>query len=251
MTRANHLKSQPTKSSRSIRLQKFLSEAGVTSRRKAEELITAGKIKVNGTTVRELGSRVDPELDAVTVDGKRVQLEEKFLYLFHKPTKVITSLSDPRGRPTIADYTADMPVRLFPVGRLDFDVSGLLLLTNDGDLADRLLHPRHKTERVYWAVVSGELSKDKFTVLKKGVALDDGEGRLVSARELKDSPAVRRILREIQPGQAAVEVSAEEGRNHFIKRMLAAVELPVLRLVRVQFGPYKLGNLRPGELRRV
>ncbi len=240
-------------SSVELRLQKFLSEAGVTSRRKAEDLIRAGLVRVNGRSVTELGTKINPAKDSVEVRGKPVRAQEKLLFCFHKPSQVVSTLADPHGRKCVRDFLKGVGARLYPIGRLDYDVAGLLLLTNDGDYMERILHPRFEVERVYWARVKGKVEPSKLELLRKGIELEDGPGKAVRAKRLEESKALLELL---GPGQGNVpheyiEVAVREGRNHFVKRLLAAVDLPVVRLSRVSFGPFSLTDLRPGKLRKV
>jgi pseudouridine synthase len=234
-----------------IRLQKFLSEAGVTSRRDGERLIRDGRVSVNGTVVTVLGTKVTPESDRVAVDGRIVSRETKRLFIFHKPTGVVTTLRDPHAKKTIASYTRTLDVRVFPVGRLDADVCGLLLLTNDGDFAEQQLHPRFGVKRVYWAFIEGPASARLFATLRKGVDLRDGIARAIAARTRRYDRQVRHVLGELPLGASVVEIVVDEGRNHFVKRLLARAGHRVLRLARVRFGPYDLGDLPVGEIREI
>jgi 23S rRNA pseudouridine2605 synthase len=219
------------------RLQKALARAGLGSRRACERMVIEGRVTVNGK-VAEPGARVDPASDRVEVDGVRVPLAPELrYYVLNKPPGVVTTLRDPQGRRTIAEFIPAGP-RVFPVGRLDRDSEGLLLLTNDGELANRLTHPRYGVEKEYLAEVEGAPSERALARLVKGVELDDGPARAVSARQVG---ATR--------GRGAVRVVMAEGRKREVRRMLAAVGLPVRRLVRVRMGPLRLGSLRPGEVR--
>ncbi|MCL4162219.1 UNVERIFIED_CONTAM: hypothetical protein GTU68_000395 [Idotea baltica] len=220
------------------RLQKFIASCGVCSRRRAEELIKAGRIKVNGAIVVELGSKVDPAKDQVTFDDKPLGIDLPILYRFYKPTNMVTTLSDPQGRVSLADVVSQIPTRVFPVGRLDRDVSGLLLLTNDGEFSESILHPRNNVRRTYEAVVGGAVTKKSIDSLLGGVELEDGLGRFLSGKAAsKDRPS------------SVVRVQCSEGRKHFVKKMLGAVRHPVLELIRTSFGPYSLGDMQVGELR--
>lgn len=223
----------------------------MASRRKAEELIVSGAVRLNGRVVRELGTKIDPTSDTVVVSGKVLQREAPVLYRFHKPRKVVSTLADPEGRTCIADFVSELPERLFPVGRLDYDVSGLLLLTNDGELAERMLHPRFGARRTYWAKVQGKLSGEALHRLVRGVRLKDGRGRALEARTLPASKLRESLLgRRPEKGESDfLELVVTEGRNHFVKRLLEAVGHPVLSLSRVGYGDYRLEKLRPGELR--
>ncbi len=220
------------------RLQKVLARAGVASRRAAEQLIVAGRVSVNGKLVTELGTRVHPGRDEVRVDGKAILAEEPVYYALHKPPKMITSLSDPEGRPCVGDLAREVDERIFPVGRLDWDAEGLLLLTNDGALANRLTHPRYGVPRTYDAKVRGAPSEAVLEALRAGVRLEDGMARPES---------VERVGRAKK--NTWVRVVVAEGRPHLVKRLLEAVGHPVQRLRRVAYGGVLLERLEPGELR--
>jgi 23S rRNA pseudouridine2605 synthase len=222
-----------------VRLQKVLAAAGVGSRRHCEELIGAGRVEVDGQTVRRFGARVDPEHQIIRVDGKRIPARQDIVYLaFNKPPKVLTAMSDDRGRRTIADFLGDRAERLFHVGRLDYDTEGLMLLTNDGELAHRLAHPSYEVAKTYVAEVPGPVSRDLGRRLATGVELEDGVAVADRFRVLEQAGS-----------RALVEITLHEGRKHIVRRMLAEVGHPVSRLVRTTVGPIKLGNLRPGETR--
>ncbi|MDQ6714667.1 MAG: rRNA pseudouridine synthase [Actinomycetota bacterium] len=224
-----------------VRLQKLLAAAGVGSRRVCENLITAGRVEVDGQVVTELGVRIDPDQQTVHVDGVRVQLDESRVYLaFNKPTGVVSTMSDDLGRVSIADYVGNRPQRLFHVGRLDADTEGLLLLTNDGYLAHRLQHPSYGVLKTYLAQIPGPVPRDLGRRLREGVELDDGPVK-VDSFKVVDS----------QPGRALVEVVLHEGRKHVVRRMLDAVGHPVLTLVRTQVGPIRLGDLKSGRMRKL
>lgn len=222
-----------------VRLQKVLADAGLGSRRACESLIAEGRVEVDGVVVRELGTRVDPETQAVHVDTMRITTQADRVYLaLNKPAKVVTSMSDPEGRKTIADYLRDRPERLFYVGRLDYDTEGLLLLTNDGDLSNRLTHPSYEVPKTYLAQVRGPVPKDAGARLRDGIELEDGIAHADSFR-----------LIDSTPGHALVELVLHSGRNRIVRRMLEAVGTPVERLVRTHFGPIALAEQRPGKLR--
>jgi 23S rRNA pseudouridine2605 synthase len=221
------------------RLQKVLARAGLGSRRVCEELIRAGRVTVNGQ-VAELGVRIDPQSDRVELDGARVPLDPELrYYMLHKPHGVVTTSKDPQGRPDVSAYYP-AGERVFPVGRLDRETEGLLLLTNDGELANRLMHPRYEVEKEYLAEVDGTPNAKALAQLVRGVELDDGIARARSARPVAGSR-----------GRSAVKVVMTEGRKREVRRMLNAVGLPVRRLVRVRLGPIRLGRLRAGEVREL
>lgn len=221
-----------------VRLNKVLSTAGLGSRRAVEELVRAGRVSVGGRVVTDLGQRVDPERDQVTVDGSRVVVDRRRRYwLLNKPAGVVTTASDPQGRPTVVQMVPAQP-RVFPVGRLDRDTEGLLLLTNDGDLAYRLTHASFGVEKRYLAEVE-QLPRDALARLRKGVVLEDGPARAERARTVGGGAGRRRT----------VEVVMVEGRNREVRRLLDAVGAPVRRLVRTGVGPLRLTGLAPGEYR--
>lgn len=224
------------------RLQKIISQAGIASRRRAEELITAGRVTVNGLVVAELGAKVEPGRDIVAVDGQRLAGEEKVYVLLHKPRGVVTTLSDPRGRKTVADLTAAIAERLYPVGRLDYNTEGLLLLTNDGALTHGLTHPRHEIDKTYIATVAGKPGEEKLDRLRIGVRLEDG----VTA------PArVRLTGYDPEKNAATLEIVIHEGRNRQIRRMCEAIGHPVEKLKRVQFAFLTLAGVRRGAYRHL
>lgn len=221
-----------------IRLQRFLARAGIASRRAAEELIRQGRVKVNGLKA-EIGSRVDPARDEVRLDGRLISLETQLIYLaLHKPRNCVTTARDPQGRSTVFDFLPDLGVRIFPVGRLDYDADGLLLLTNDGELANRLLHPRYGISKVYEVKVKGHPDGMALQRLRLGVELDEGT----------TAPAGVELIREL-PTAAWIKIRLHQGWNRQIKRMGEAVGHPVLRIRRIAYGPVRLGKMRPGEFR--
>ncbi|MGH7507408.1 MAG: pseudouridine synthase [Longimicrobiales bacterium] len=227
--------------SEGVRLQKFLSRAGVASRRRSEELIRAGRVRLNGEVVREMGVRIHPRRDEVVVDGRRVQTAPALWIAVHKPEGVVITRSDPEGRRTVYDLLPPSARKLFHVGRLDYGSAGLLLLTNEGEVANRLLHPRYGVDRVYEVEVDGRPTESTLRRLKSGVALEDGTGR---------AHAVRRID-EVDGGGSRLRITLREGRNREVRRMLEAVGHPVRRLVRVRYGPIRLGDLPSGRWRRL
>jgi pseudouridine synthase len=224
-----------------VRLQKVLAAAGVGSRRHCEELIGEGRVEVDGQVVRRFGARVDPENQVIRVDGRRIPGRQDVVYLaFNKPRKVLTAMSDDRGRAVITDFVGDRAERLFHVGRLDYDTEGLMLLTNDGELAHRLAHPSYEVAKTYLAEVPGPVPKEVGRRLAAGVDLEDGLAIADRFRVLDQSGK-----------KALVEITLHEGRKHIVRRMLAEVGHPVNRLVRTRIGPVKLGDLRPGATREL
>jgi 23S rRNA pseudouridine2605 synthase len=217
-----------------VRLNAYLARAGVASRRKADELIKAGRVTVNGEP-GQLNTFVDKH-DQVELDGQPVTRQPLAYVLLHKPSGVVTTASDPQGRPTVVELVSDHAVRLVPVGRLDADTTGALLLTNDGELAHRLAHPRYEVEKVYEAEVEGEPSDEALRLLEHGLELDDGLTAPAQARRLAPS---------------RVEIAIHEGRKHQVKRMLAAVGYPVTRLHRSRYAGLTLEGLQPGEWREL
>lgn len=221
------------------RLQKVMAAAGVASRRVSEDLIVAGRVTVNGEVVTELGRRVDPEHDRVAVDGTAVQLDTSRRYvMLNKPVGVVSSMRDEQGRPDLSRFTADYPERLFNVGRLDQETSGLLILTNDGELAHVLAHPSFGVTKTYIARVRGSVTPQTIARLTKGVELEDGPIAADRARLLQTSGS-----------SSLVEVTLHSGRNRIVRRMMAEVGHPVIELVRRQFGPLHLGTLKVGAMR--
>jgi 23S rRNA pseudouridine2605 synthase/16S rRNA pseudouridine516 synthase len=228
-----------------VRLQKVLAHAGVASRRVCEELIASGRVRVNGVVVTELGSRIDPEVDLVDVDGTAVQLDQSKRYVvLNKPVGVISTMRDEKGRPDLRRYTADWDERLYNVGRLDQDTSGLLVLTNDGGLAHVLAHPSFGVTKVYIAKVEGTVSPQTIARLTRGVRLEDGEIVADKARLLDAS-------RGGHGASSLVEITLHSGRNRIVRRMMAEVGHPVIELVRRQFGPLHLGSLPVGRAREL
>ncbi|MGX1931394.1 pseudouridine synthase [Microbacterium resistens] len=237
--------------SEGVRLQKVLANAGVASRRVIEQYIVEGRIRVNGVTVTELGSRIDPEHDKVDVDGTAVQLDATKRYvMLNKPTGVVSSMKDERGRPDLRRYTKDWPERLYNVGRLDAETSGLLVLTNDGELAHVLAHPSFGVTKVYIAKVEGRVTPQTIARLTRGIELEDGPIAADRARLLDTSSASRPPGAE-KGGSSLVELTLHSGRNRIVRRMMAAVGHPVTELVRRQFGPLHLGTLPVGQAREL
>jgi 23S rRNA pseudouridine2605 synthase len=223
------------------RLQKYLSRAGVASRRHAEVLITEGRVHVNGKKITVLGSKVDPEVDQVTVDGRSISVADERTYLLlYKPPNVVTTLSDPQGRPTVADYFSPGESRVFPIGRLDYDAEGALLLTDDGNLANKLMHPKFGVERTYLVKVKGIPSDTALEKLRGGVRLEDG---------MATPKSVDRY--ETAERNTWLKLVVTEGRPHLIKRLCAAIGHPVLRLFRPSHAGISLLGLRPGQIRRL
>jgi 23S rRNA pseudouridine2605 synthase len=226
-----------------VRLQKVLAAAGVASRRVVEEMIVDGRIRVNGNTVTELGTRIDPENDLVDVDGTAVQLDQSKRYvMLNKPTGVVSSMKDDRGRRDLREFTEDWEERLYNVGRLDAETSGLLVLTNDGDLAHVLAHPSFGVTKVYIAKVEGVVTPQTIQKLTRGFDLEDGHIAADKARLMSSSA---------QGGGSLVELTLHSGRNRIVRRMMAAVGHPVVELVRRQFGPLHLGTLPAGRAREL
>lgn len=221
-----------------IRLQRYLAQAGVASRRRAEDLIRQGLVRVNGKVVTELGTRVEPARDRVEVGGQRVQPEDLRYLLLHKPAGVVTTMDDPQGRKTVIDLLPEELARLFPVGRLDLQTEGALLLTNDGELAHALTHPSRRVGKTYLVRVRGEVDESVLGELSRGVALDDGP----------TAPA-RVLVRAETSSHTWLEVTVHEGRNRLIRRMCDAVGLKVMRLIRVKFAGLDTEKLKPGEWR--
>ncbi|MBR3797053.1 MAG: rRNA pseudouridine synthase [Clostridia bacterium] len=225
-----------------MRLQKYMAMCGVAARRKCEEIIASGRVSVNGQVITEMGTQVE-ESDIVLVDGVRIKPEEEKRYiLYHKPAGEVTTVSDEKGRETVMDRFRDFPVRLYPVGRLDYDSEGLLLLTNDGELAQRLTHPSCEVDKVYLARVTGNPSNEAIERMRRGVYMEGDER--------KTYPAEVRVVRD-ESLFSDILVTIHEGRNRQVRRMFDAVGHKVLLLRRVRFGPLELGSLRRGEWREL
>ncbi|MBB5355737.1 23S rRNA pseudouridine2605 synthase [Anoxybacillus mongoliensis] len=223
------------------RLQKVIAHAGVASRRKAEQLIVEGKVKVNGKVVTELGVKVSPQ-DRIEVDGIPLEREEPVYYLLYKPRGVISSVKDEKGRKVVTDFFKHVNKRIYPIGRLDYDTSGLLLLTNDGEFANLLMHPRYEIEKVYIAKVKGIPTREKIKQLEKGIVLEDG----------MTAPAKAKVLSIDKRKQTAiVELRIHEGRNRQVRRMFEAIGHPVLKLKRERYAFLDLKGLNPGDYREL
>ena len=222
-----------------IRLQKALAQAGIASRRNSELLIEQGRVEVDGTVVTEFGTRVDPAVSVIRVDGERIPPITDHAYLvLNKPRGVVTTMADPQGRPCIADYVHDRPERLFHIGRLDTDTEGLLLLTNHGEFAHRLAHPSYEVSKTYVAEVDGNVKPGVLRYLLDGVNLEDGPAQADTVK----------IVSSIK-GRTLIQITLHEGRNRIVRRMFDAVGHPVKRLTRTAIGPVRRGNLHTGELR--
>ncbi len=225
-----------------MRLSKFLAYCGVASRRKTKDLILQGKVKINGKVVCDLSYQVDPEKDVVEIDGKRLIPPPKVYYLFYKPRGYMTSLFDPHERKTIAKFLKSLPYRVFPVGRLDKESEGLLLLTNDGDLAHSLLHPRFEVKRTYLVWVKPKLDKTRIEeLLKNGVIIEDKKIR----------PLVFEKLKSKKNGICIYKVVVKEGIKREVRKMVAFLGGEVIKLLRIGFGPLRLKGLKPGEIRKL
>ena len=224
------------------RLQKILAAAGVASRREAEKIITAGRVRVNGKIVTELGTKVDPDRARIAVDGKPIKAETKAYYLFYKPRGVVTTMSDPQNRRSIADFVKDLPERVFPVGRLDYNTEGLLLLTNDGALAQALMHPSHEGKKTYLVKVPGIVPDEKLDMLRVGVKLEDG----------MTAPAVVNLRTyDHEHNFTLFDITIHEGRNRQVRSMCDAIGFPVRELKRIKLGPLTLSNLSRGKFREL
>ncbi len=224
-----------------MRLQKYLADCGVASRRKSEELIAQGRVRVNGEIVTQMGSVVEPGKDTITFDGKKVSPEKQKIYIvLNKPAGVVSTCSDDRGRTTVMEYVGDIKERLFPVGRLDFTTEGLLLMTNDGRLANVLTHPKHNVEKKYLAVIDSQISDEEIKKLEEGVTIDGYR-------------TARAVFRVLNKGESRTEMLCviTEGKNRQLRRMFEAVGKNVVYLKRVGVGDIKLGNLKKGAYRRL
>jgi len=220
------------------RLQKILAKAGIASRRSAEQLIRDGRIRVNGQVVMEMGCKADPAHDQITCDGKPMAFEEKVYVLLNKPAGYVTTLSDPQGRPVVTDLLTEIPLRLFPVGRLDLDTEGALLMTNDGELGNSIIHPRFEVKKTYEALVVGCPTPDKLNRLEQGIELDGFRTR----------PAAIRVLKR-HKDQTLIEIVIHEGKKRQVRKMFQALNHRVLHLKRTAYGQLKLGTLPLGKYR--
>ena len=224
------------------RLQKILAEAGIASRREAEKYIVAGRVKVNGKIISELGTKIDPLYCRISVDGRPIEFKEKAYYMFYKPRGVVTTMSDPQGRRCVGDFVKNLPERLFPVGRLDYNTEGLLLLTNDGALAQALMHPSHGVNKTYVVKVKGLVPQEKLDKLRLGIVLEDG----------KTAPATVNLCSYEQDANCTIfDIMIHEGRNRQIRRMCEAIGYPVRELKRIKIGPLVLKNLGRGKFRHL
>ena len=221
------------------RLQKIIAAAGVDSRRHAEKLITAGRVSVNGVVVNELGAKADAAKDIIRVDGNTISIDKTMTYIvLYKPAGYVTTLSDPQGRPTVVDLISDVPERIYPVGRLDYDSAGLLLLTNDGDFAQKVQHPRFQSPKVYRVKIQGRLSKDEIKQLGKGIKLEDG---IFKPENMQ--------IEKFNDKSCWLRLTLREGKNRIIRRGFEEAGHRVARLVREAIGPIQLGNLKEGSWR--
>lgn len=223
-----------------IRLNKIIADAGIASRRAADQLILEGRVSVDGQVVLELGNKFDPEISDIKVDGESLNVNKSKTYLaFHKPAGVISTMSDPEGRSNLGDYFKDRNDRLYHVGRLDKDSEGLILLTNDGELAHRATHPSYGLEKRYLVEIEGEFNKQLSDQLLQGVRLEDGLARAVKVVH----------ARAVSKNHHWVEITIHEGRYHIIRRLIESLGLKVMRLIRLDFGPITLGEMKPGRHR--
>ncbi len=221
------------------RLQKVIANLGYCSRRKAEELITDGRVKVNGKVVTELGTKADVE-DIITVDGKRINMERKVYILMNKPRNVVCSAKDDRGRPTVVDLIEGVGERIYPIGRLDFDTTGVLLLSNDGDLTNKLIHPSKEIDKTYRVTIEGFANEDQLERIRRGIKLDG----------VMTSPAIVEVSKiNKEKRKSIINITIHEGKNHQVKRMFNTVGLKVVKLNRIEFAGFKVGGLKEGQYR--
>lgn len=221
------------------RLQKIIAQSGYCSRRKAEELITAGRVKVNGTVVTQLGEKADIE-DIITIDNKRINVERKVYILMNKPRNVVCSAKDDRGRRTVVDLIEGINERIYPIGRLDFDTTGVLLLTNDGDLTNKLIHPSKEIDKTYRVTIEGYANEDQLERIRNGIKLDG----------VVTSPAIVEVSKvNKEKRKSIINITIHEGKNHQVKRMFNTVGLNVTKLTRIEFAGFKVGGLKEGQYR--
>ncbi|HLS08593.1 pseudouridine synthase [Lentibacillus sp.] len=223
------------------RLQKVIAQSGVTSRRKAEKLIADGKVKVNNKTVTELGTKVSPN-DTIEVNGVRLEKEEPVYYMFYKPRGVISSIRDDKGRKVVTDFLGEVPERIYPIGRLDYDTSGILLLTNDGEFANLLMHPRYGIDKVYVAKIKGIPDKRELNRLRSGIRSDNDLLKIVKYKILET---------DRQKNTMIIEMTLHEGKNRHIRRMMETLGYPVSKLKREKYGLLTLNKMQPGDYRRL
>ena len=223
------------------RLQKILSQAGIASRRAAEKMILEGRVSVDGKVIKELGEKFDIEVNKIKVDDKLIQIaKEKIYIILNKPKNILSSVKDDRGRKTVIDLISGVDEKIYPVGRLDYDTEGLILLTNDGKLTNSLIHPKFQIDKTYLAKVTGEITENKLKKLREGIELDDG----------MTAPATVRVIGKSST-EAKIEITIHEGRNRQVRRMLAAIGCEVKKLKRTKFADLKINNLKVGEYRKL
>ena len=221
------------------RLQKIIAQSGYCSRRKAEELISEGRVKVNGKVVTELGTKADVE-DIISVDGKRINMERKVYILMNKPRNVVCSAKDDRGRKTVVDLIEGVGERIYPIGRLDFDTTGVLLLTNDGDITNKLIHPSKEIDKTYRVTIDGFANEDQLERIRRGIKLDG----------VMTSPAIVEVSKiNKEKRKSIINITIHEGKNHQVKRMFNTVGLKVVKLNRIEFAGFKVGGLKEGQYR--
>ncbi len=238
LARAMNQKSQARETNQQVRLNKFIADSGVASRRKADEMIRTGQVQVNGKVVTELGVKIEPARDRVVVDGRTLRVAEQKLYLaFYKPEQVLTSMSDPLGRPTVQDYVEELPVRVYPVGRLDWDTEGLLILTNDGEFAQKVAHPQKSIPKTYLVKLNGIPTNDQLAKLLRGVTIPGGKA---SALHVERVPQGSKQY-------AWVKIVITEGRNRQVRKMFEKIGYDVKKLKRTAIGLFELGQLRKGQ----
>jgi len=229
-------------SNKTLRINKYLSQMGIASRRKADLLVEKGRVSVNGQVVKQLGLKIDPAVDLVSIDDEPVNRKspKKTYYMLYKPRNVMTTLSDPEKRPCVGDILPQLQAHVFPVGRLDFDAEGLLLLTNQGDLAHQMLHPKFHVTKTYLVKIKGHPSPETIQKIKRGIKLEDG---FIKPEFVK----VDKILKE----NAWVKITISQGRKHLVKRIWQRFDHPVIRLIRTAFGPLQIKSMKPGQIRKL